>query len=85
MLDLTVRELGILSRVARGQQNKIIAADLGLSEHTVKLHIHNIITKLGVHNRTEAAVLYLERANGATARAIAARLDGGSDAPPLSA
>lgn len=83
MLDLTVRELGILSRVARGQQNKIIAADLGLSEHTVKLHIHNIITKLGVHNRTEAAVLYLERANGATARAIAARLDGGSDAPPL--
>lgn len=83
MLDLTVRELGILSRVARGQQNKIIAADLGLSEHTVKLHIHNIITKLGVHNRTEAAVLYLERANGAAARAIATRLDGRSDAPPL--
>lgn len=86
MLDLTVRELGILSRVARGQQNKIIAADLGLSEHTVKLHIHNIITKLGVHNRTEAAVLYLERSNGAAARATAARIDGGSsDAPPLSA
>lgn len=66
-LDLTGRELEILSAVARGRQNKIIAADLGLSEHTVKLHIHNIITKLGVHNRTEAAILYLERGNGAAA------------------
>lgn len=62
VLELTGRELEILSRVARGCQNKIIAADLSLSEHTVKIHIHNIITKLGVHNRTEAAILYLERA-----------------------
>lgn len=61
MIELTARELEILARVARGNQNKIIAADLGLSEHTVKIHIHNIITKLGVHNRTEAAILYLER------------------------
>lgn len=62
VLELTGRELEILSRVAKGCQNKIIAADLGLSEHTVKIHIHNIITKLGVHNRTEAAIMYLERA-----------------------
>jgi len=60
---LTSRELEVLAMVARGQQNKIIAADLGLSEHTVKIHLHNIIRKLGVHNRTEAAAKYFERAN----------------------
>jgi hypothetical protein len=43
-----------------GNQNKIIAAAFGLSEHTVKIHIHNIITKLGVHNRTEAVAMYFE-------------------------
>src|SRR5690606_5102568 len=75
ILDLTGREREILSAVARGRQNKIIAADLGLSEHTVKLHIHNIITKLGVHNRTEAAVLYLERGNNAAASASLAAIE----------
>ena len=58
MDGLTEREREILERVARGNQNKIIAADLGLSEHTVKIHLHNIIRKLGVHNRTEAAAIY---------------------------
>ncbi|MCT8997628.1 response regulator transcription factor [Chelativorans intermedius] len=63
MDELTVRELEVLAMVARGHQNKIIAADLGLSEHTVKIHIHNIIRKLGVHNRTEAAAIYFEYVN----------------------
>jgi DNA-binding NarL/FixJ family response regulator len=63
MDELTGRELEVLGMVARGHQNKIIAADLGLSEHTVKIHIHNIIRKLGVHNRTEAAATYLQRMN----------------------
>ncbi|WP_117190443.1 helix-turn-helix transcriptional regulator [Rhizobium terrae] len=58
---LTKRENEILARVAMGNQNKIIAAALGLSEHTVKIHIHNIITKLGVHNRTEVVALYFEQ------------------------
>ena len=57
---LTKRENEILARIAMGNQNKIIAAALGLSEHTVKIHIHNIITKLGVHNRTEVVALYFE-------------------------
>lgn len=57
---LTKREKEILARIAMGNQNKIIAATLGLSEHTVKIHIHNIITKLGVHNRTEVVALYFE-------------------------
>lgn len=60
MHQLTKRENEILARIALGNQNKIIAAALGLSEHTVKIHIHNIITKLGVHNRTEAVAFYFE-------------------------
>ncbi|MBZ9795356.1 helix-turn-helix domain-containing protein [Mesorhizobium sp. ES1-4] len=55
---LTDRELQVLEMVARGSQNKIIAATLRLSEHTVKIHLHNIITKLGAHNRTEAAAVF---------------------------
>lgn len=64
MSELTAREWQILGHVAKGSQNKIIANDLGLSEHTVKIHIHNIINKLGVHNRTEAAAVYFARQNG---------------------
>jgi DNA-binding NarL/FixJ family response regulator len=61
MHQLTKRENEILARMALGNPNKIIAATLGLSEHTVKIHIHNIIAKLGVHNRTEAVALYFEQ------------------------
>lgn len=59
LAQLTERERQILTSVSEGKQNKIIAAELDLSEHTVKLHIHNVISKLGVNNRTEAAVCYL--------------------------
>ncbi|MGO4910592.1 LuxR C-terminal-related transcriptional regulator [Pseudorhodobacter sp. W20_MBD10_FR17] len=56
---LTDREMQVLTSVSMGKQNKVIAAEMDLSEHTVKLHIHNVISKLGVNNRTEAAVFYL--------------------------
>ncbi|WP_246723714.1 response regulator transcription factor [Rhizobium sp. ARZ01] len=56
--ELTARELQILEMVSRGLQNKLIAAAFGLSENTVKIHLHNIIRKLGVHNRTEAAARF---------------------------
>lgn len=59
MRALTGREKEVLELVARGFQNKAIAANLKLSENTVKLHIHHIITKLGAHNRTEAAMIYV--------------------------
>lgn len=59
--ELTDREIQILDLVSRGRQNKTIAADLNLSEHTVKVHLHNIISKMQVSNRTEAASIYLER------------------------
>lgn len=61
--ELTARELQILEMVSRGLQNKLIAAGLGLSEHTVKIHLHNIIRKLGVHNRTEAAARFRNARN----------------------
>jgi DNA-binding NarL/FixJ family response regulator len=61
---LTSREMQVLEMVARGLQNKSIAAAFQLSEHTVKIHLHNIIAKLGVHNRTEAAARFRERLVG---------------------
>jgi len=59
LAKLTDRETQVLTSVSEGKQNKIIAAELALSEHTVKLHIHNVISKLGVNNRTEAAICFL--------------------------
>lgn len=56
---LTPRENEVLHLAAKGQRNKVIADALGVSEHTVKLHIHHIIAKLGVANRTEAANRYM--------------------------
>lgn len=57
-IHLTPREAEVLALVACGQRNKLIARKLQLSEHTVKLHIHHIISKIGATNRTEAAQWY---------------------------
>lgn len=57
--ELTDREREVLALVSEGKPNKTIASELELSEHTIKLHIHHVITKLGVRNRTEAAILFL--------------------------
>ena len=51
---LTERELEVLGLLAQGLANKQIAAELGISEHTVKFHVSSIYTKLDVTNRTEA-------------------------------
>lgn len=55
---LTPREREVLALVAAGRPNKAIARELEVSAHTVKLHLHRIMVKLGVSNRTEAAVCY---------------------------
>jgi two-component system, NarL family, response regulator LiaR len=53
--NLTEREEELLRLLAEGLSNKSIAQKLSLSENTVKYHLKNILQKLGVHNRTEAA------------------------------
>jgi DNA-binding NarL/FixJ family response regulator len=63
LATLTARELQILEMVARGLQNRTIAAEFSLSEHTVKVHLHNIIGKLGVRNRSEAAACFRKGMN----------------------
>lgn len=54
---LTERERDVLIGVARGLTNKQIGSELFMSVHTVKLHVQNILKKLQLPNRTEAAVL----------------------------
>ncbi|MGR3685943.1 MAG: LuxR C-terminal-related transcriptional regulator [Paracoccaceae bacterium] len=61
---LTRREKEVLALVSQGGRNKTIAHTMSLSEHTVKLHLHNAITKIGARNRTEAATWYLSRQLG---------------------
>jgi two-component system NarL family response regulator len=53
---LTSRELEVLKLVAQGMSNKEIAAELYISENTVKNHVRNILEKLHLHSRMEAVV-----------------------------
>lgn len=76
--SLTLRERQVLMRIAEGQSNQRIAVTLKLSEHTVETHVSNLLSKLGVASRTEAAAwvwrhgvreylnLHSEKPSGAT-------------------
>ena len=67
--SLTFREREVLSGVIRGQLNKQIAADLKLSERTVKLHRTTLTAKLGVHSPAELALMV--NSTGLTAAQLA--------------
>lgn len=53
---MTVRELEVLRVIGAGRANKEIAAELGISERTARTHVSNILGKLGLHSRTQAAL-----------------------------
>ncbi|MCI7719131.1 response regulator [[Pasteurella] aerogenes] len=58
---LTDREMDVLRLIATGLSNKQIAAQLFISEETVKVHIRNLLRKLNVHSRVAATVLYFQQ------------------------
>jgi DNA-binding CsgD family transcriptional regulator len=59
--DLTARELEVLALVAAGKTNQQIAATLIISDHTVRRHLQNIFSKVGVSSRAAATAYALER------------------------
>lgn len=58
--ELTAREMEVLELIVKGQSNKEIASKLGVAEGTVKIHVNNILSKLGVTDRTQAATYALQ-------------------------
>ncbi len=60
-IGLTTRELEVLRFVADGMSNAEVAVRIGRTEGTVKVHVKNILQKLGVHDRTEAVTTALRR------------------------
>ncbi len=59
-VDLTERERQVLRMIAGGNSNKMIGRKLGITEGTVKVHVKNLLHKLGLRSRVEAAVWALE-------------------------
>jgi len=55
---LSARETEVLSLMARGMSNKLIARELALSPHTVKRHVAHVLDKLGVASRSQAAAWF---------------------------
>lgn len=61
MPELTDRERFVLQQMATGQSNQEIRVTLRIAESTVKTHVNSILSKLGVGDRTQAAIVALKR------------------------
>ena len=59
--ELTTRELEVLKLIVKGMSNKEIASALEITEGTVKVHVNNVLGKLGVSDRTKAATTAIQR------------------------
>jgi two-component system NarL family response regulator len=59
--ELTPRELEVLKLIVKGKSNKEIAAALFVTEGTIKIHVNNLLGKLGVSDRTQAVTAALQR------------------------
>lgn len=59
--NLTGREIEVLRKVAQGNRNRDIAAQLFIAEETVKVHLKHIMDKLGARDRTQAVAIALRR------------------------
>ncbi|WLD92739.1 response regulator transcription factor [Alkalihalobacillus sp. AL-G] len=58
--ELTPREKEVLRQITLGKNNKEISSELFITEKTVKTHVSNILSKLGLHDRTQAAILAMK-------------------------
>jgi DNA-binding NarL/FixJ family response regulator len=56
LADLTPQQLKVLTMIGKGYLNKQIATELGIKETTIKTHVSEILRKLNIRNRTQAAV-----------------------------
>lgn len=61
LAELSPRELDVLAQIARGRSNQEIAVELVVSERTVKTHVSNILSKLHLADRTQAAIFALQQ------------------------
>ncbi|MGC1462026.1 MAG: response regulator transcription factor [Terracidiphilus sp.] len=59
VFELTSRESEVLACIARGMSNREIAAELGIAEKTARLHVSSVLSKIGVRDRTQAAIYAL--------------------------
>lgn len=60
-VNLTAREKDVLRSMAYGRSNRAIGEQLGISEETVRVHVRNLFSKIGVHSRVQAVVWAMEQ------------------------
>jgi DNA-binding NarL/FixJ family response regulator len=61
VVELTPREHEVLTCITRGQSNRDIAEQLHIAEKTVRLHVSSVLDKMGVRDRTQAAIYAIQR------------------------